>query len=249
MAVFGDPLTTSHVSGADLSALQYRLVKISAADKVAAADAVTNPQGVLQNDPKSGAAASVAFSGRCLAVAGGAISAGDFVKWGTGGKCLTASPISSGDMILGRAINAAASDGAEFDLLLKPEVVLFPSTSVVKYLQVGTNTTILIFKASQNVRILNVEFIVNTGVAKDGANFWTFQVHNITKTQDLLSAVKTTEDIAAGVAITANVPYQVTPDQNQNIDSGDVLQLICTDSAAAANLEDLTIIVTVALRV
>jgi hypothetical protein len=116
-------------------------------------------------------------------------------------------------------------------------------SAAIKCGDVGATATLLIFLARRAVRITNVRILSKSGVAKDAVNFWTFQVHNITKTQDLLSAVVTTEDVAGGVAITANVPFAVTPDQNFDLATDDVLQLICSDAAAAATIEDMTVFV------
>ena len=67
-------------AGADLSSDQYKLVKLSAANTIVLCSNATDaPVGVLQNKPASGQAATVCISGASKLLAGGTISAGDFV--------------------------------------------------------------------------------------------------------------------------------------------------------------------------
>jgi len=66
-------------AGADLSTHQYKFVKLSANKTVVLCAAATDiPFGILQNDPTSGQAATVAVSGVSKVVFGASIAAGLF---------------------------------------------------------------------------------------------------------------------------------------------------------------------------
>lgn len=110
-------------AAADLRSFQYRIVRFSAADGVnvasndVSADAFEIPSGVLQNNPNSGQACSIAYMGHSKVVAGAAIAARELITTNGSGKAVEAT---SGDIVIGRAIEAA---GAENDVI---GVMLFP---------------------------------------------------------------------------------------------------------------------------
>ena len=80
--ISNNALKVTLVAGADLSAAQYKFVKMSADNTCVLCSAATDaPIGVLQNDPASGEEASVLVIGGTKLVAGAAIAAG--VKIGT----------------------------------------------------------------------------------------------------------------------------------------------------------------------
>lgn len=56
-------LSKTFTAGADLSSLQYRFVKLSAADTVTVCGNGEVPIGILQNDPESGEQANVMVMG------------------------------------------------------------------------------------------------------------------------------------------------------------------------------------------
>lgn len=68
-------------AGEDLSAKQYRFVKISSGKAVACDGATDVPIGVLQNDPASGEEASIVVVGGTKIVSSASINAG--IKIGT----------------------------------------------------------------------------------------------------------------------------------------------------------------------
>ena len=64
MASHAQPVIKSFIAGADLSALQFRFVKIGATDKeVIVCGANEKSIGILMNDPASGETAEVAIGG------------------------------------------------------------------------------------------------------------------------------------------------------------------------------------------
>lgn len=77
------------VAGADLSTKQYTFVKLNASGEVIAAAGATDiPIGVLQNNPTSGAEASVTIVGGTKIVAGAAIGEGALVGTSATGKAV-----------------------------------------------------------------------------------------------------------------------------------------------------------------
>jgi ribosomal protein S8E len=122
MAEFGQLLTISAQAGEDLRAKQYHIVRLSAADQVAQATnaaSSTGIFGVIQNKPASLEAATVAVFGETKIVAGGAITAGVMITTNASGRATAAT---SGQMVLGRAMVAAASDGEVIRALIHPPV-------------------------------------------------------------------------------------------------------------------------------
>lgn len=104
MATSGNISTIGIAAGADLSAFQYKIIAVDGT--LAATNAVA--LGVLQNKPKSGEHADVAFSGHMKAyVGGGSVAAGAQLAVTTSGYLITNATSTSG--IVGRAITAAAS--------------------------------------------------------------------------------------------------------------------------------------------
>ena len=91
-----------------------------------------------------------------------------------------------------------------------------------------------LFIAPCNLKIINVQFVTETTDAIDATDFWTFQIANLTDSVNLMAAVVTNE--TGGTAITADTPYDLTPDQNQDVNKGDVLELQMVKAASATTL-------------
>ena len=107
-------------AGADLSAKQFYVVYLSSADtvNVATSNSTQVPIGILQNDPESGKPASVCVSGVSKAEAGGAISAGDIVTFGSDGR-VTSLGGATGVYAVGVALQAATAAGQVIPVLIK----------------------------------------------------------------------------------------------------------------------------------
>lgn len=85
--------TESFEAGADLSAQQFRFVKLSADRTVIAIAAITDkPAGVLQNKPASGETAIVLVVGRSLVDSDSALAAGDLIGVAADGQADTIVP-------------------------------------------------------------------------------------------------------------------------------------------------------------
>jgi hypothetical protein len=119
MAEFGAPelLTLTLEAAADLSAVQYHVVRHSAAQKCNVASDATNSGvlGILQTKPKSGEFGTVAVGGKSKAVAGAAITLPAVITHNSSGRVAT---VTSGQMAIGRALEAASADGDIITVLL-----------------------------------------------------------------------------------------------------------------------------------
>ncbi len=107
----------------------------------------------------------------------------------------------------------------------------------------GTDQRYL-FVAPYDCRVDQVYLVSDTGVAANDTNYYSFQVQNLTESEALLSSAQTTQ-ATGGTAITADEPYALTPDQNQVISDGDVLELQITETVTATDLTGAEIIAVV----
>ncbi len=106
MSVEGKFDSVSVDAGADLSALQYRIINISGTLAVTEITAL----GVLQNDPESGESATVGYRGHLKGKTGGAVTKGDRLTSNSSGALVS---VSSGDTagVVGKALATASSGG------------------------------------------------------------------------------------------------------------------------------------------
>lgn len=126
MAEFGRRMSFSAKANADLTGKQYHIVRFAGANLVdqashAAAAFSVGAVGVLQNKPNSDEAAEVAYFGESKVTAGAAVTAGRMITTNSSGRAINAS---SGEIIVGRALDAAGADGEFFRALLFPAVRL-----------------------------------------------------------------------------------------------------------------------------
>lgn len=108
MATMGKVNIETFVAGADLSAAQFRFVKDTASGLIRTAVAGEAADGVLQNAPGNGGAASVATHGRVVVIASAAIAKGANIATTTDGRAVTAA---AGNIVLGKAVEAATAAG------------------------------------------------------------------------------------------------------------------------------------------
>jgi len=109
--------TISRPASGDLSSNQFYFVDINASGQVATAGDGADAVGVLQNDPDTaGHAANVAINGVSRVSAGAGVSQGDDVASDTNGQAVTAA---SGDVVLGKALEAASGSGSIIPVLLR----------------------------------------------------------------------------------------------------------------------------------
>jgi hypothetical protein len=101
-----------------------------------------------------------------------------------------------------------------------------------------------IFVAPYDCRVDQVSIVSSTGVPANDTNYYGFQVQNLTASAALLASAKTTQ-ATGGEAVTADVPYELSPDQNQVVSDGDVLELQVTENGTGTDLTAAQVIVAV----
>ena|SRR6056297_1911751 len=108
MATNGHQIRESFVAGADLSAAQFTFVKMNTTDRtVIAAGNADAADGVLINDPVSGAAATVVTHGRVQVLCGtGGLTAGANVGVDANGAGVVAA---TNDIIVGKCVDAGGA--------------------------------------------------------------------------------------------------------------------------------------------
>ena len=95
----------------DGTGLKYRVMRLSAlnrcniASNAISADAFEQPIGILQNNPSSGRAATVAYEGLSKALAGATVNVGENVTTDGSGMVIEAV---SGNIIIGKALETVA---------------------------------------------------------------------------------------------------------------------------------------------
>ncbi len=109
MATHGNQIRQTFVAGADLTAKKDTFVVLTNTGErtVITPAAGAAADGVLLNDPRSGAAAAVAVFGRVKVQAGGTIAAGADVATNANGRVVAAA---AGNVILGKATEAAVNN-------------------------------------------------------------------------------------------------------------------------------------------
>lgn len=118
MAARGEQICIGLVADADLSPNQFQVVRVTAAGKcnVASQNSVYRACGVLQNNPTSGRAATVAVVGETKAMAGAAIAnVGVPISHNGSGRVIAAT---SGLAVIGFNLEAAGADGDIIRMLL-----------------------------------------------------------------------------------------------------------------------------------
>lgn len=99
-------------AGADLSAAQYKFVKISSGKAVLCAAATDIPVGVLQNSPTSGQEASITVAGGTKIVSSANIAAGVVIGTSSTGKAdAKVAGTDTTEYAVGQVILGAGADG------------------------------------------------------------------------------------------------------------------------------------------
>jgi len=112
MVAQGATILISKPAGADLSALQFYFVKLSAGTYVAVTAATDKPEGVLQNKPTLGQPAEIIMFGPSKVNADAAIVAGALIGPSADGQADTKIPgTDTTEYACGHADEAAAAAG------------------------------------------------------------------------------------------------------------------------------------------
>ncbi len=101
-----------------------------------------------------------------------------------------------------------------------------------------------LFVAPYDCRIDQVSLLSDTAVQTSDSNYYAFQVRNLTQSEALISIPLRTRPSDAG-AIKGDLVFDLSPDQNQVINDGDVLELQITKAGSPANLSDAEIVAVV----
>jgi hypothetical protein len=119
MAAASTPMTIGLEAAADLSAVQFHVVRVVSnnAVNVASQNSVMRAVGVLQDTPNAvGRAARVAVDGESLVVAGASYGAGAALSHNSSGRAIAAT---SGLCVIGYSLEAAGADGDLVRMLLR----------------------------------------------------------------------------------------------------------------------------------
>ena len=101
-----------------------------------------------------------------------------------------------------------------------------------------------LFVAPYDCRIDQVSILSDTAVQQHDNNYYSFQVRNKTRSEALLSIPLRTRPSDAG-AIKGDEVVDLSPDQNQVISDGDVLELEVTKAGTPPDLSEAEIIAVV----
>lgn len=115
MAFESNLVCITTVAGSDLSAHQYHFMVIGSDEEISEAGNTVHVDGVLQNKPVSGAAATLAISGISRVVLGAEVHAGDLVMSDASGKAVRA----AAGQIAGKALESGVA-GDVIPVLLMP---------------------------------------------------------------------------------------------------------------------------------
>lgn len=112
MAYSNNIASISARAAADLSAHQFKVVELDANGEAALALAGRG-DGIVQNHPDIAQMATVADDGQSKAIAGGAVTRGQYVRASSGGWCVQVNSgdahVAGGMQLLGKAMITAAS--------------------------------------------------------------------------------------------------------------------------------------------
>ncbi len=101
-----------------------------------------------------------------------------------------------------------------------------------------------LFVAPYDCRIDQVSLLTDTAVQTSDTHYYTFQVRNLTQSLSLLATPVRTRTEDAG-AIKSDEVFDLSPDQNQVINDGDVLELMVIKTGTPADLSEAEIIAVV----
>ena len=107
----------------------------------------------------------------------------------------------------------------------------------------GTDQRYL-FVAPYDCRIDQVSLLSDTAVQASDISYYTFQVRNLTQSESLMSTPRRTRTVDVG-AISEDEVVDLSPDQNQVLNDGDVLELNVVKTGSPANLSAAEIIAVV----
>jgi hypothetical protein len=115
------PLTARNLLAGE-ALTRYAVCDLDGSGDLLENDTVTDASfGVVQDSAADGDEVNVVVVGPTKAIAGGAVSQGDFLQVTTGGKVVTDDGSTSGRFLVGKALEDAAADGDIFEIYFDPD--------------------------------------------------------------------------------------------------------------------------------
>lgn len=96
----------------------------------------------------------------------------------------------------------------------------------------------VLFAAPRSVHVESVTLLAES-TSHDASNYYSFQVRNVTQSQDLVATPVATEPDPGAGNIATETPYLIATDQNQVVASGDVLKLNWTKTGSPGDIANL----------
>lgn len=139
--------------------------------------------------------------------------------------------------------SAAATADNNFPKASQIGSMVFSSMHEITFANASGNHLIWTVPVSARYEVSDVYIISDTATtSSDGTDNWTFQVVNLTETEDLIATAATTN----GAEIAADTRYALGVDQNNvkaNLDAGDVLELQITKNGTPTDLSSANVLV------
>lgn len=100
-----------------------------------------------------------------------------------------------------------------------------------------------VFVAPRKCYVRDAWLVSEDDLALHATNYQTFQLENVTQTENLLATAKSTQ--TGGTAVVANTAYSLTPDQNNLLAAGDVLRLVVVGAGSKPPLTDCNVMLAI----
>ncbi len=116
----------------------------------------------------------------------------------------------------------------------------------VEITQLGTVTAAhnrIIFRSPTAVEIKQISIVVATDVAVSGANYFTFDVQNVSKGNASLFSTPPDTQAASLNGLSNDENTDLDPDQHLFLAANDVLRILIAETGVTTNLDDMIVIV------
>lgn len=117
---------------------------------------------------------------------------------------------------------------------------------------VSASDAIYLVPMLADATVVRVVLVCDTATTSSGSNEWQFELENLTQTLDLFSAAVGHDTALAGVGggsdFVGDEVYELTPNQNADVDADDVLEFRLTKVGTVTTLVRLSVFLEVELR-
>lgn len=100
-----------------------------------------------------------------------------------------------------------------------------------------------VFVAPRKCYVRDAWLVSEDALALHASDYQTFQLENITQTEELITTAKTTK--TGGTPVVANTAYPLTPDQHNQLAAGDVLRLVVVGKGSKPPLTDCSVMLAI----